>query len=258
MMRRAATAVALVCASGLAMGDVIASQNFNDLDASGTQTFDQLPAGSMLTNTSSSNAGGPGMDFATFWAVDTRGVGFGPVTPNNDSSDFIGANTFTGNNSPDVGPDGTPVSAGVEQNFEFNDGDGQLDLVFEPVSLAGCSGRTLEADLWINNTSYESDDFMFITVEGAGSQTLLAFGETDLEGNASDDDGSANWLHVSFDLEPVIAALGDNLTLTISVDNNSGSENIFADNVSFNGVVPAPASLALLGLGGLVATRRRR
>ncbi|ASC70997.1 hypothetical protein XM38_019460 [Halomicronema hongdechloris C2206] len=53
----------------------IASQDFNILDSSGTFTTDSFPSGSidaLLTNASSSNVGGPGLDFQTFW-TDTRG-----------------------------------------------------------------------------------------------------------------------------------------------------------------------------------------
>ncbi len=255
------TTIVVLASAGLcsvSLADVIASQNFNDLSDAGTQTFDSLPAGSQLTNSGSFNNGGPGLDFATYWAVDSRGVGMGPVTPSNDSSDFIGVNSFTGSNSPDVAPDGTPIQSGVEHNFEFNDGDGLLELRFESVDLSGYTDRTLELNVWINDTTYESDDFLFITVSsGNGAETLLAWGELELEGNASADDGTPNWLSLSFDLEPVIANLGENLALTVGVDNNSSRENIFIDNVSFNGV-PTPGTLALLGMGGLLTARRRR
>lgn len=251
---------AIVAVAGLAsasLADVIASQNFNGLSDAGTQTFDSLPAGSQLTNGGSANVGGGGIDFATFWAVDTRGIGTGPVEIGNDSSDFIGVNSFTGANSPDVSPNGTPVASGSEHNFEFNDGDGLVELRFAPVDVSGFTSRTLDLSLWINSTTYEADDFLFVNIEGNGGVTLLAFGELDLEGNSSADDGTANWLNLSFDLEPIIASLGEALSLTISVDTNAATENIFVDDISFNGV-PTPGTLALLGLGGLAAARRRR
>ncbi len=256
--------IALTVASGLAsgaFGDTIASQNFNVLDDTGAQTFDSLPQGSQLTNSGSANNGGPGLDFATFWGADTRGEGLGPVTPANDTSDFIGVNTFTGANSPDVGPGGAPVATGIEQNFEFNDGDGRLDLVFEPVNTSDFTDRTLSFNFWIMGTTYESDDFMSAMLsDGVNDVPLFVWGEADLKANSSADDGTDNWGLISFDLEDLIGngrINADGIVLTISIDNNSSSENIFVDNVAFEGI-PAPSSLALLGLGGLVTSRRRR
>ena len=61
---------------------------------------------------------------------------------------------------------------------------------------------------------------------------MLNFGETELEANVSPDDGSANWNSVNFDLDAALAGgLGEIVTLTIAVDTNSGSENIFVDNI---------------------------
>ncbi|MGJ3251060.1 MAG: endonuclease/exonuclease/phosphatase family protein [Elainellaceae cyanobacterium] len=214
------------------MVSIIASQDFNALTGS-TFTTDSLPNGSPLTNTGSFNIGGDGLDFQTFW-FDTRDEGSGPVTPTNDSSDFIGVNTFTGSNAPDVAPDGTPVS-NSERNFEFNDTDGRTDLVFESVDVSGLSDRALRFNYWINNTGYESGDAFFITLsDGTNSQTFLNFSEPELEANISPDDGNANWKTATINLDDLISnGFGETLTLTISVDTNAGSENIFVDNVEF-------------------------
>ena len=134
---------------------VIAEQDFNALDDSGSQTFDSLVDGSLLTNAGSSNSA-DGLDFtSTFY--DTRGAN-GPVSPTSDSSDFIGVNSFAGSNSPDVAADGAAVSSGTEHNFEFNDTDGRVELVFEPVDVSGTTGRVLTLDYWVADTGYESDD----------------------------------------------------------------------------------------------------
>jgi len=218
----------------------IASQDFNLLDSSGTFTTDSFPVGSteaLLTNDSASNVGGPGLDFQTFWS-DTRG-NEGPLS-GSESGDFIGVNSFAGSNAPDVSADGTPVAAGSEQNFEFNDGDGRLDLVFEPVDISGFSNRILSFDYWINSTGYESSDrFSAVLSDGTTEVSLFDFGEVELEGNSAADDGTANWTPFTVDLEPLITSgLGETLTLTISVDTNAGSENIFIDNVAFLSDVP--------------------
>ena len=219
------------------MNTPIASQNFNNLNSDSTFTDDNFPSGSqdqLLTNESSLNQDGPGINFQTFW-TDTRG-NKGPLS-GSESGDFIGVNSFSGSNAPNVSPDGTAVSAGVEQNFEFNDGDGRLDLTFAPIDLSGFNNRILSFDYWINETGFESNDAFTATLsDGNQTTTLLSFSESQLEANTSADDGSANWNTVKFDLESAIASAGldpSNMALTISADTNSGSENIFVDNVLF-------------------------
>ncbi|MEM9559470.1 MAG: endonuclease, partial [Planctomycetota bacterium] len=208
----------------------------------------------LLTNAGANNVGGPGLDFQTFW-TDTRG-NIGPVDPAGENGDFIGVNSFSGSNAPDVGFNGSPVASGSEHNFQFNDGDGRLDLVFEAVDTTGFTQRSVDVKYWINDTSYEADDSFVISLsDGINTVTALSFGESELEANASIDDGSNNWRSLSVDLDA--AGLGPVVTLTISADTNSGSENIFLDNIGFKGV-PTPGAAGLLALGGLVAARRRR
>lgn len=254
-----AAVVALAALSGVASAQVvIAGQNFNALDDSQTFNNDVFAMGSsnnLLTNAGANNVGGPGIDFQTFW-TDTRGNS-GPLD-GTESGDFIGVNSFAGNNAPDVGFNGTPVASGVEHNFQFNDGDGRLDLVFEAVDTTGFTSRTVDVKYWINGgTGFEDDDSFVITLsDGVSTVTALSLvGEVALESAASADDGSNNWQSLSFDLDA--AGLGPVVTLTISADTNSSSENIFLDNIGFKGV-PTPGVAGLLGLGGLLAARRRR
>ena len=220
----------------------IASQDFNALDDSGAGTTDSLPDGSFLTNSGSFNTGvGFGLQFRSTW-FDTRGndMGLGPVTTSSDTSDFIGVNSFAGSNSPDVTSGGTAYSSGSEHNFEFNDTDGRVDLVFEPVDLSGFTGRTLSLDYWVADTGFESDDSFTVTLsDGVVSVTLLDLGELELEGaNTLGDTGSAlEWNTLTVDLDMVIAdnSMSETVFLTVAADTNSGSENIFIDNVSFDG-----------------------
>ena len=249
-----------------ALSLLITSQDFNSLSDAGTASFDSVSNGSLLTNAGSFNSGGPGLDFSTRWN-DTRGVTSGPVTATSDTSDFIGVNSFAGSNAPNVSPDGTAVASGSEHNYEFNDGDGALVLTFESVDLSTYVNRYLSLDYWITDTGYESDDNMTVSLSNGGlGIVLLSLSGTQLETNSSADDGSANWMSLLVDLDALFASSGldpSNSILSIAVDNNASSENIFVDNIRFetrDASVPAPATLALFGLGlaGLGWARRKK
>ncbi len=273
-VKRALTAFALglTIASPASHAGTIAAQNFNALSDAFTETLDSLPSGSSLTNQGSYNIGGPGLDFRTYW-LDTRGFGSGPVITN-DPSDFIGVNSAAGANAPDVAPNGTAVTSGAEHNFKFNDGDGRLDLVFEPVDLSGFVNRTLSLSFWINDIGYEGTDFFFFTLsDGINSESFLDFDAVALGDNASADDGTANWKSVLVDLDALIGSgFGEQLVLTVTVDTNGTRENIFIDDVLFAGdgdfqdqqspnsvAEPSAMGLFAMAVGGLgFALRRRR
>jgi len=238
----------------------IAGQDFNALSDSGGPSTDMVTDGGSLTNTNAFNSGGPGLDFTAVWN-DTRGVTTGPVTPTSDSSDFIGVSSFGGSNAPDTAADGTAVASGVEHNYQFNDTDGLVSVAFEPVDTTGFTSRTLSFDYWVADTGFESDDAFVVTLDdGSSTATVLSFSETELEGAGTTDGDPSVWASVTFDIEA--AGLGPVLSAIFAVDTNSGSENVFIDNISFDGqAVPAPGSLlalASLGLCGLAAARRRR
>lgn len=214
----------------------IAQQNFNLLSDQYTFTSDLLSSGSALTNLGSfNNNSNNGLTFETFW-FSTRSNVLGPKE-GTESGDNIGVNSFTGTNAPNVAADGIAVASGIEHNFEFNDGDGRLDLTFATLNLSNYTNRFLTFNYWIANTGYESDDSFQVTLsDGTNTQTVLNFGELQLEANASADNGTANWKTFSLDLDSLITSgLGENITLTISVDTNAGDENIFVDNILFTG-----------------------
>jgi hypothetical protein len=221
----------------------IAEQNFNSLTTAGnTQTFDENPSGSFLTNGAAANGAGTGLDiFQTQW-IDTRGVTNGPVTnaSDGDGSDFIGVNAFSSGNAPNNGPGGTSVAAGVEQNFQFNDCDGECRLAFGTVNLSGYTARTLELYYWINDDGYESvDEFRVELIGNGNTVAVLTLDEAGLDANVNMDVNNTTWNFLSVDLEPVISGnnLGESLQLRIVVDNNSGGENIFVDDIAFKGTL---------------------
>ncbi len=223
-----------------------AVQDFNDLTGT-TSTTDQLPSGSQLTNTASFNTGGPGLDFVSFW-IDTRGVGAGPSV-GAESGDFIGVNSFSGSNAPDNAADGTAVGTS-ERNFQFNDTDGRIDLIFETVDASGFSSRQLAFNYWINDTGYEADDsFSAALSDGTTTVSLLTLGEPELEAQASADGLNTPWQSFTVDLDALIAAnsLDETaLSLVISTDTNAGVENIFVDDIAFTGTAgPSVPAIAI-------------
>lgn len=217
----------------------IASQNFNAISSANTfNDDDNLQDGDALTNAGANHVstGAGDLGFQTLF-TNTRGTsneagtGSGPAAT--DNSDFIGVNSFTGSNAPATAADGTPVAAGSEHNFQFNDTDGNLALVFDTVDVSGFTNRTVSLEYFIGDTGYESDDVFSVTIsDGTNTVTVLNFGEAELEAN------TASWGTLNVDLDQIIADNGldaSSITLTVNADTNSGSENIFVNNISFEG-----------------------
>ncbi|MCC6285704.1 MAG: PEP-CTERM sorting domain-containing protein [Phycisphaerales bacterium] len=254
-MKNALCVAALAGAASFAGADIIGAQNFNGIDSTGTFTTDSVGPGGFLTNAGSQHDGSSGLAFATTWHADTRGVGTGPRTfaIDGESGDFIGVNGFGGSNAPTVSPTGVTVAAGVEHNFEFNDTDGTI--LFEILlSTSGYENVAFSMSYWFNG-GYEDLDAFSVVING---NTVLAHDAAGMQANVSPDDGTANWKSLSVSLDSLIGP-DELVALQIFVDTNSSSENAFIDDILFTGdLVPAPSALALLGLGGLAAARRRR
>lgn len=227
----------------------IASQDFNALPGTGTSTTDTLTSGSELTNSGSKNVGGAGLDFRTYF-IDTRSTQ-GPKTPSNDTSDFVGVNSFAGASAPNVSPGNDAVSEAGDHNFEFNDGDGRLELRFDPVDTTGYTGRTVSLNYWINNDTFEgADALQVILTDGTTSVTVLNLDATALNSNKSADDGSANWKSLTVDVDAAITANGLNaaqLRLIVAVDTDASAENVFVDNVVFAGATPGGGASVSIG-----------
>lgn len=236
MLKALSASVALALSPLAVASEVIAEQNFNALSASETFTSDDVSSGSPLTNGASFNQGGSGLDFQTVW-VDTRSLTDGPVD-GTESGDYIGVNSYNGSNAPDVSADGTSISDASEHNYEFNDADGRLDLIFESVDLSGHTDRQLSLNYWVNADTFEDDDsFVIALSDGVTDVEIYSVAGSSLEALALGDSGdAAEWQSLTIDLENTLTAnsLSETLTLTISVDNNAGGENIFVDDILFS------------------------
>jgi MYXO-CTERM domain-containing protein len=161
--------------------------------------------------------------------------------------DFIGATNFTGT----VGA----FTDGV-QGFELQDADGTMRTTFDTVnSPLGPNSRVefewnLMMDFYVQETGWESDDQIHIWVDADGTQIDIL----NTAGQDIDDLGiEGAWQMATVNLTGFTS-----VTLIVELESNSGSESLYLDNIVFKTGVPTPGSLALLGLGGLAATRRRR
>ena len=141
------------------------------------------------------------------------------------------------------------------------------------VDISGMSNLSLEIDFAAMG-DFESGDNSHsfdIQIDGGSSQNIFSIDSDDAFDNFVYvlESGNVNMLndplfeantgtYLSNDFQTLsgaIAGTGSTLTITYTAGaNNGGGEPFVFDNIY---VVPAPASAALLALGGLVATRRR-
>lgn len=231
---------ALFALAGAAHADVIASTSFENAFV-GDQYVDTGDAS--VDHDLVNNAGQSVVDFA----FDGVELGFDAYYRNtrNDvgltDGDFVGASNFTGT----VGS----FTDGV-QGYQLQDADGTMGVAFDTVSALSFTDLTL--DVFVQETGWESDDSIriFAVVDGGVELDIL-----NTIGSDVDDlfiEGS--WLNLSLDLSSYTEA-----TLVVELESNSGSESVYLDNIAFNGTaIPTPGSFALLAMGGLVGTRRRR
>lgn len=238
-MKAVIFAGALAALAGTASaGTVIASTSFENATVDGqyVDTGDASMDHDLVNNAGQSMVDflndGVEMGFDAYYRNTRNDVGL-------TDGDFVGATNFTGQ----VGA----YTDGV-QGYELSDADGTMGLGFDTVNFAGSWGMTM--DIFVNETGWESDDSIHIWVEVDGGTTIDLINTI---GQDIDDLGiEAAWMELSIDLSAYTTA-----TLYVELENNSGSENLYLDNVVFS-AVPTPGAFALLGLGGLVGSRRRR
>ena len=162
--------------------------------------------------------------------------------------DFVGATDFTGV----VGA----FTDGV-QGFQFSDADGTMRTSFDTVtSPLGAPGSRVEFEwslcmnYFVQETGWESDDGIRIWVVADGTEIDIL----NTYGLDIDDLGiEGAWRTAIINLTGYAS-----VTLHAELESNSGSEALYLDNIVFKTGIPTPGALALLGLGGLATSRRRR
>ena len=162
--------------------------------------------------------------------------------------DFVGATNFTGT----VG-----AFTDGDQGFQLQDADGTMRTTFDTVSspLGAPNSRvefewSLCMDFFVQETGWEADDAIRIWVVADGTEIdiLNTYGS-----DVNDLGIEGSWISADLNLTGYV-----DVTLHVELESNSGSESLYLDNIVFKTGIPTPGSLALMGLGGLAATRRRR
>lgn len=229
-------ALALAILAGSANADVIAywNQNSNDLGVNGTGTtiFGYTTSDFPMA----ADVGSGSWGIANFDAT-TESAGTDP-----DVTKYAFVESFSGTTVGALFGD----SSGGSFAFEGDVNNGaQVVLSFD---ATGYESINLDFSRRGTSTGYNFVDVSYRNVTGG----LTSVGTI----NAA---GTSAWVAYNFDFG---SALDGNATaeIVITFDGaSSGSGNNRLDNVAINGtLVPAPGAFALLGLGGLVATRRRR
>lgn len=183
------------------------------------------------------------------------------------SSDFVlGSQTLTtGSTGASSGSFTRLEAPGGSATFGAGFADFNLSLLVSNITLAGADGdgAIVLTDVDGDTLTADLTGTFVVTPIGAGLVNLTYSGAlsnvffNDTGAGGSSLDGSTGSASTAFGAsEPYIGAL---VQLTIANVNVFQSDwfGKFSE-VDAQIIVPAPASVALLGLGGLVATRRRR
>jgi MYXO-CTERM domain-containing protein len=228
------SALCLLGIGAAANGEVLFTQSFENPDGLGGQYVDATVDGGsfdhdLINYDGMSWVDGDGFD-ATF-------ISNGPSQVGLTDGDFVGLTDYVGSGSPGGFTDGS-------QGYQLSDIDGIMVLTLSAV--AGADSVSL--DFWLRSTGYET------TEPNVDFLTITAGGETGIDTTGSDIDDldiEGEWRTLTW------TGLTDS-EVVITFSSNSGSEALFIDNVVWEGeAIPAPGALALLGLGGLAARRRR-
>jgi len=146
--------------------------------------------------------------------------------------------------------DNTFVSGSDTGALIFNSGFGAQQsggLDYEPGSLDLSAYNAIELDFLGADQSFD----MWILLSDNGGDTAFGTFQIDAGGERTEIFEFTHFIALSFDWSDID---------TIEIEFNNGDRVSSLDFIAteLRATVPAPSTLAMLGLGGLVATRRRR
>ncbi len=232
-MKTVLSLVALAGVASIAQADVIAYWNFNDNVIGVGSAMGYLNPGAYSAN---QGAGTLTLDPS--------------ITVNSNATTNNGTfGTFAGTTVNVILPDPSGGSIVLQNGTAGLNNGKYIDFNISTSSVASnlvltYATRKTNTGFATQTISYSANGGPFVTLGTVapattfGATSTLNFGAADVYGKAS--------LVVRFTFSGG------------STGANDAAGNNRIDNVQFNGTVPAPSAIALLGLGGLVAGRRRR
>ncbi len=294
MVRKTALGLVVIGGSaGLALGQVIAAEDFDGGDigliGSVVPALDGGPGdyfGVGSRNAWPQGFPDPGVPFSI---ADDSVFGYANGTPfPGDNEGIYGMNSnldnryFAMSDSDEFGGDqtaswtfdiagfselGLRIDMGGISNDSFGGYDPALaDIVFSVQIDGGAVQTAFDVDAEVFSGQFFVRD-MDDGLAGGGGNLLVVGGDNLVNKLLAEDGSLAGNTYVdksvrrgdgAGELDTFVTAInGEGLELTLTMTANMPFEAYVFDNIAITGV-PAPASLALLGLGGLVATRRRR
>lgn len=153
------------------------------------------------------------------------------------------------NDTSDVGyyPAGT-------QGYEISDTDGAFVLTFDSVDLTAYTNATVFMYFFINETGWENDDYLKISLllDGNAINLLDTTGQ-DIDNYYHEYEGE--WTPIGYGIGDAVSSV----TLIVESWSQADTEKFYLDDVRFQGEpVPEPVTVVLLAFGGLAALRKRK
>ncbi|MCE2967922.1 MAG: hypothetical protein ACK55O_06770 [Phycisphaerales bacterium] len=238
------TAIAMLVVAGAAaaaQADVVAYWNFNDAP-SAANTFN---AGQVGPLTLAPAQGSGSISLASGLILNTAAAN---AAANGNVGSFGG--TTTGGVSGEVAGFALTITAGIAgvgtAPFAANGGQ----VIFSINTSSVVSGLTFSYATRGTGTGFNAQNWAYSTDGGTNWINTTSYSGT----------LTATYVLRTVALPASGAAYGNsNLLVRLTVSGaTSAAGNNRIDNVLVEGVIPTPASAAVLGLGGLIAARRRR
>ncbi|MBV6646239.1 MAG: hypothetical protein KI790_12360 [Cyclobacteriaceae bacterium] len=164
------------------------------------------------------------LGFRTFY-ISTGGVGA-------TDGDDLGVTTKTSivGDSPEGG-----YTDGV-QGYYADDTDGIMRIEFDEVDVSALTVLQFKINYLLNDSGWEPEDLIKIDIESASgaSQNILTLDGDDIDDNGLDPEPHI-WHRITTDISDLISA--GTIKLVIQVETDSGAEEVYFDNIVFEGIL---------------------